>query len=385
MKKRVALITCFLDNFGACLQAYALQNEIENLGCECRIIAYTEPEGYNKEDFLGLTKNKLIKAILDIAKMLIRGKSSFLQNKKHKAFKSFRDRYLKFEHKNNSGEVKVFSNYEQLLCLENDYDAFVCGSDQIWNPVFYGRNHPAYFLRFAGDKKRIAYAPSIGLSEMPEQYKETFVSYVNDFDYVSVRENRGSEIIKDLCAKEAKVVLDPTLLVNKECWNSILNVKYSPPYHKYIFCYIFSNIKEVSDFLKNVQNVTGLPLVYVNISELSYENLKARCVESAGPAEFLQLIKNSEFVLTDSFHGTAFSLAFNKNFYVFERRRVNETVDMFSRIQSILLNTGLENRLVQINEKFEVKENIDYSKVDEKINVLRKESEGFLKAALFGE
>ncbi len=393
MKKKVALMTCFLDNFGACLQALALQSEIEKLGCHCRIIAYTEPSGYNNDEFVQTFIEKISREIFGIVNIFIKGKSFkkyikrklFKKNKRNYAFKKFRNKYLNFECANDSKKVNVYCRYEELALLSEKYDAFVCGSDQIWNPTFYNRNHPAYFLRFAGDKKRIAYAPSIGLSELPNQYIDTFVTYVKDFDYVSVREKRGSEIIKELCDIDAKVVLDPTLLIGRNYWQSLLEPQYKTPFRKYIFCYIFSNTKAVSDYLKMVQENTGLPIVYVNVSNLSYESLIACCKKNAGPIDFLQLIKNAEFILTDSFHGTAFSLLFNKDFYVFERKRTDETIDMFSRIKSVLSYAGLEDRIVSINESFIKKEVIDYAPVNEIFEVLCKDSEAFLNEALYGE
>ena len=240
-------------------------------------------------------------------------------------------------------------------------------------------------MRFAENKTRIAYAPSIGLSEMPKEYVESFISYVNDFDYVSVREKQGAKIIMDLCGREAKVVLDPTLLIGRDFWLSLLKRKYKKPFKKYIFCYIFSNEQRHSDYLKKIQKETGLPIVYVNVSNLSYDGLNAQNKEFVDPLGFLQLIKNAEFVVTDSFHGTAFSLLFNKDFYVFKRGRSDEKINMFSRIESILSVAGLEDRIVSLDEPFKLKEHIDYVAVDEKLDQLRNSSLHYLRNALQDE
>lgn len=382
--KKVALITCFLDNYGACLQALALQNQIEKLGCECNIIAYIGNDGYFQDDFFTILKMKIKNIALIIWNVLHGGEKTGPYTK-HFAFCKFRKKFLRFEKVKNTNKVKFYNSIDEMADLSEKYDAFVCGSDQLWNPTFYNQNHPVHFLRFAGDKKRIAYAPSIGVSEMPAEYRKTFIEYIADFNSLSVREQAGSEIIRDLCSREAKVVLDPTLLAGADFWNTLLKPAFKAPFEKYIFCYIFSNTQKCSDFLKSAQAKTNLPIVYVDISNLSYDGIKSFCVKDKGPIEFLQLLKNAEFVITDSFHGTAFSLLFNKDFYVLKRERTSESYDMFSRIESILNITDLESRFCSLDNEFEEKNSICYSTVNKKFEELRKFSTDYLHDAIFGE
>ncbi len=380
--KKVALVTCFLDNFGACLQALALQRQIEELNCVCDIIAYIGPSGYRQEILPKVFKNKLLCIARDVINFL-QGRKAYNGRKTQLSFYKFRKKYLRFSKE--KGGIKYYHSIEQMKGLADRYDAFVCGSDQIWNPTFYKRNDPVYHLRFAAEKPRIAYAPSIGLPEIPAEYEQEFISFVNDFDSVSVREQRGSEIIERLCKCKAKVVLDPTLLAGREFWLSLLDNKYTLPYEEYIFAYIFSNTENVSRALKDIQDKTNLPIVYVNISNLSYQGLTAFCKSYADPIDFLQLIKNAKFVLTDSFHGTAFSLLLQKDFYVFKRERKDESIDMYSRIESILSMTGLQERVFSLKESFAPKTSIDYTDVDQKLEEKRNESRAYLKNSLFGE
>ncbi len=377
--KKVGLCTCFLDNYGACLQAFALQRQIEKLGCDCKIIPYIGADGYLRDDVVLISKMKLRCFARDVLQVFKR-EDTYDWRKTHLAFYHFRKKHLNFDHK-----IRFCYSSEELVPHAERYDAFVCGSDQIWNPTFYKRNNPVYFLRFAGKKPRVAYAPSIGLSEMPEQYREEFISFVKDFDSVSVREQQGAQIVKDLCDRDARVVLDPTILAGADFWNSVLKPGYTPPFEKYIFCYIFSNTEQSRAYLEQVQKETCLPIVYLNISNLSYEGLNARCKHYADPIEFLQLIKHAEFVLTDSFHGTAFSLLFNKELYVFKREHIGEKIDMLSRLESILDFSGLRDRFVSLEQPFEKKDPIDYATVNERIGKLRADSEDYLKNALFGE
>lgn len=381
--KKVALLTCFLNNYGACLQAYALQKTIENMGCDCDIIAYVEPYGYGDFEIDRKTAIEMQKrTLIEDVRYKFKKNRPFSHQKKYLSFYNFRNNYLKFEKENNKKFIKFYHKMEDFEGISDKYDAFVCGSDQIWNPTFYGKNNPAYFLTFAKNKKRIAYSPSIGLPDIPQEYQEEFTSYVSKFDFLSVREEKGAEIIKKLCHREAKVVLDPTILAGRRFWSNLLKKKYTTHYKKYIFCYIFSNTKNCSEYLQKVQQKTGLPIIYTSISNLSYDNLDATCMQYAGPVEFLQLIKHSEFVLTDSFHGTAFSLLLNKDFYVFKRERNDEKIDMYSRIDSILHQANLENRAISIDENFTTKLPINFEEVNLVLEKLRKDSYSYLKKAL---
>ena len=147
----------------------------------------------------------------------------------------------------------------------------------------------------------------------------------------------------------------------------------------------FTRGENIDVALEKMQQETNLPIIYLNISKLSYEGLHAYCEQYADPIEFLQLIKHAEFVLTDSFHGTAFSLLFNKELYVFKREHVGEKIDMLSRLESILDFAGLRDRFVSLEQPFEIQEHIDYPTVNKRIDKLRAESEVYLKNALRGE
>lgn len=382
--KKVALATCFLDNFGACLQALALQNEIEKLGYECRILAYIEPNGYFQDDNYTIFKKRIRNVLTNVLHYRERrGKTNYFKH--HYAFYKFRNKYLKFDKDPSTGKVKYYRSLDDFSDVALRYDAFVCGSDQIWNPTFYNKNNPVYFLRFAKDKKRIAYAPSIGLSDIPEKHREAFIEYVTDFDSLSVREQAGADIIQALCSRSAKVVLDPTLLAGVDFWRSILKSNYKIPFEKYIFCYIFSNTEKCSNYIKDVQSKTNLPIVYMDVSNLDYSKTNSFCARHAGPLDFLYMLNNAEFIVTDSFHGTAFSLLFNKNFYIFKRERCDEKIDMYSRIESILSATDLKNRACSLDAPFELKERIDYVSVNKKLDTIRQDSKKYLSDALSGE
>ena len=225
---KVALMTCYMNNFGACLQAYALQTVIRELGNDCDIIRYT-PIPSVKEYPLWFRAAYTIRNRLKG----IRNFKFRYENYRLNYYKAFKREYLIF---NDTYYPTIASLYQN----PPEYDAFVTGSDQVWNPLIHeNTNNKAYFLDFVPQgKKRIAYAPSIGLSELPAECGEEMGQLIDRFDTVSVRETAGKKIIEKISKKECRVVLDPTLLLTREQW---LKITKKPSVQKpYILCYLFS-------------------------------------------------------------------------------------------------------------------------------------------------
>ena len=382
-RKNVALVTCFLDNYGACLQAYALQSSIINLGYACKILAYIEPSGYRiPHRLLSFFKLMIARILSAVSSRFDYIKDS--QERKY-IFDRFRKKHLRFycERRN---KVKYFQSISDLASTVRQFDSFVCGSDQIWNPTFYGMNNPVYHLRFASNKNRIAYSPSIGLSSLPEEYQETFNRYVHDFSSLSVREDAGAKIVHDVCGLDIPVVMDPTLLVGSDFWKQLAQTKkFKKPFDRYILCYIFSNTPEISSYIQSVRDRVQLPVVFFNVSTLQYQTDLSYCARRADPVDFLNYIRNAEFILTDSFHGTAFSILFEKEFYVIERHRTDESIVMISRISSVLNRAGLQDRLVDLRQAIPFPQTIDYETVNRCLDSWRNESARFLKNALENE
>ena len=150
----------------------------------------------------------------------------------------------------------------------------------------------------------------------------------------------------------------------------------------HLFCYLFSNADKVADYVKKLQKESGVPIVYLPVSELNYDGIEAKRIDGAGPLEFLWLIKNAEYVLTDSFHASAFSTMFHKQFSVVERQRVGEDVNMSSRIVNLMKMTGIERDFVNMDEPARMESDIDYDIVEKNMQVYREKSERFLRVAL---
>ena len=272
--------------------------------------------------------------------------------------------------------TKPINNYTKLKEKTKKYDAFVCGSDQIWSTAE-ERIEPFYYLQFAEKEKRISYAPSIGKDNVGESVKEKFFKYVSEIKYISVREQNAANIIKSEINIEPKVVLDPTLLLNKEYWKKYI----TPNTEKedYIFVYFLSQNKNNYDEVKEFANTNNLKII--STAEM-YKNDKNSM--SMNPIEFLRCIKNAKYIATDSFHGTIFSIIFEKNFVTYKRFKDNIKMSQNSRIYNLLKKLELSSRLIDETNSIEglFKEDIDYNDVNKKLEVEREESKNFLKDSI---
>lgn len=374
--KKVGLATCFLDNYGACLQAYALSNTITSLGMECTILNYTELEGYYGDSIAERVKNSTlyntVRCLLDK-----KYRKTFKLGKiRRPNFQSFRKKYLPLS-------TEAYNEHSDLS--DKGFDAVVCGSDQIWNPTFYGACNPFYYLSFVPNGvSKIAYAPSIGLSDIPECYTDDFKKYLSDFKAISVRENNAVELVKKYADKEAKWVLDPTMLLDGSAWSKLIDNKIIEK--PYIFCYLFGTQDYYKDAIENIRNKTGLEVVIIPFSERDLTNEYTK-IYKAGPIEFLSLIKNAEYVLTDSFHATVFSLLFERPFYTLLRDNDNEEKSMNSRIHSLLSMVDKQERCVLKRNVsgFKIEPILDYECVRSRLKHLRDDSINFLQNALEDE
>jgi Polysaccharide pyruvyl transferase. len=376
--RKVALVTCFLDNCGACLQAYALQSSIQKFGLTCEIIKYIGPDGYDhrtlpRRIISGLAKNRFTFGFLSLFSSKIKGKY-YIKTKSLK-FDRFRRKQLCFT-------KKRYFSFDELDSAVLDYDGFVAGSDQIWNPTFYNGNNRVYFLDFVKESKpRIAYAPSIGITAIPKEYEDDFRTLVNKFDYLSVREQKGVEIISKYSDRECRLVLDPTLLLTGDEW--IKRFKTHNKKRKYILLYLFGEREYYQNFINCVTAKLGLEIVCIPFTEKDSQNSKYRRVFDAGPIDFLSLVSNASLVITDSFHATVFSILFGTPFYTLLRGDPSDPKNMNERIFSLLNIVELTDRIVsKFNSSFSFSTEMDFSIAQAKIAELRRSSIAYLKEAL---
>jgi len=248
------------------------------------------------------------------------------KNLRHNAFVSFSKAYL--------NEIDLGITPQSIPDgLGTRYDFFVVGSDQVWNPTF-PEFSELFFLTFVPKHKRVAYAPSFGLSELPEEVKDNFSTWLSSMEYLSVREESGESIIRNLTGRDVPVVLDPTMLLTKEEWLRVSTPLKTVPKKPYILTYFLGTLdakrgKEIKLFAKKNS------LMIIQINELTSKYY------TTGPGELISLINQATLILTDSFHGTVFSILFEKPFLTY--KRVGRD-DMYSRIETLFSLLHLENR-----------------------------------------
>ena len=196
--------------------------------------------------------------------------------------------------------------------LGESFDYFIVGSDQVWNPI-YRKGSPIDFLTFAPQNKRVAYAPSFGIAEIPDKYISQYTKWLSEFNHLSVREDAGADIIKNLTSREASVLVDPTVMLTKDEWLSIAKPHKLKPNTPFLLTYFLGEVpKEVKGLISKLS--TKYKLEVVNLG--SYEQIERY---AADPSEFIDYINSANIFLTDSFHGAVFSIILEKQFIVFNR------------------------------------------------------------------
>ena len=369
-------------NFGSQLQVFATLKKVEESGCEAEIIRYHKKI---TPTFILQTIPRLFNVSFLRSKLSGNDRDKKLKQKPE-LMSQVKQRNLRFD----KFVEKYFSDYfsesyngwETLVkkCAVN-YDIFLCGSDQLWLPNNLGSHF--YTLEFAPDNKsKIAYATSFGVSQIPERQKKAISKYLNRFQFLSTRELSGQKIIRELTGKNANVVCDPTLLFNAEEWAQMIP-KRRIIEEPYVFCYFLGTNEEHRYAANEFKKRTGLKLVtcpyldnFVEIDQ-QFGDIQMFDMDAA---DFVNLIRYADYILTDSFHGSVFSILHHKKFMTFNRFNAG-TNSRNSRIDSLCTLLGLSERRFNGNI-MDVKNNIDYIGVEERLSLLRKESLEYLTTAL---
>lgn len=360
IKKKIGIVTYHRPiNYGAILQAYALQKKIKECGVECDIIDYRNQTLEKRHKKKKLIEAKSFKQFIRDVVLLKN------YNLKYVKFRKFTEMNLTLS--------RPFNDFKELSGIEDLYDKFVVGSDQVWNYKINKMDH-VYLLSFVKEKlKKASYAASFGVDNIPECYRDKYIQSLKDFDKISVREKQGSQIIRDLISKECDVVLDPTLLLSKEEWHEVAEDNIDND-DKYILVYAYGDSKNIMELAKNISKKTSYKII--RILSTYKKSLKIKYIKSAGPGEFLGLFKNAEYVITNSFHGTAFSINFNKQFYV---ELLPEREGTNSRIIDLLNLFHLQDRIITSISRVDLNQTIDYRNVNKLLNVEREKSYEFLR------
>ncbi len=360
---KIGIMTWYsYNNYGSKLQATAIYNILKQKGYTPTFINYS-PRGTISEN---LSFRVILKKVFD----KISNRNKAITN--NESFKLYSKNYF--------SETEKCDSYIDLFQLNDDFDAFVCGSDQIWSPNNFD---PRFFLDFANSNKIVAYAPSIGLSAINDSIIfNKMKELINRFNYISIREETGAKIIKDICGKNVNVVVDPTLLMNKDDWQRFESKSLNKELKNdnYIVTYFLGESDKYLDGIKKYAKENKLVIYNIPV----YKKRKINKFDfhyEVGPSEFLSLIKNAKCVFTDSFHGTIFSINYNVNFYTYKRFNDKSKINQNSRVTDFLGKLSLYDRIVD-NKSLLKNSNIKYSIINQKIEKFRNESMSFLLSSL---
>lgn len=355
---RICTITCHdVYNVGASLQAYALQTYLESLGHDVKIIDY-KPDYLSKHYRLDVVGNPkydkpLVREMYLLAKLP--GRLRVLPRKK--AFDSFTARYLHL--------TRRYGSNDELRADPPEADVYIAGSDQIWNPLFPNGKDPAFYLAFVRCGERASYAASFSVDAFPEELRPITAQYLNRFAHIAVRERSALAILTSLGVQGGVATLDPVFLLDRDHWESMAQspIRTAEPY---IFIYDFENSTAIRSIAERIAAEQGLRIY--SLLSLPYAD---RCFPLCGPEEFLGLLKNASFVLSNSFHATAFSVIFEREFAVVERaERLNARMRDLTRI------LGLSDHMVTVDAAIPL--HTDWEEVNQKLESERIYAKAYL-------
>ncbi len=371
--KKIGLITLNgYVNYGNRLQNYALQEVLKSYNYEVDtiwvIIKKNNPSDFTFKDKVYTTLNRSPKE--NYEKIIDKIKGKLIKNKlakqREEIFREFSEQYI------HETPYKV-SEESIPKDMADEYNYFVTGSDQVWNP-FFRKGDSTYFLTFAPKEKRIAYAPSFGTDKVPNDLIENYKSWISDMGSLSVREEAGAKIIKELTGRDAPVLVDPTLLLTKEQWLSIAKQPSNKPKEQFLLTYFLGDtFNDSKNRVKEIAKQNNLKIV--NLAQP-----KDKVPYLSGPSEFIDYINSAELFLTDSFHGAVFATLLETPFIVFNRS--GKFPSMNSRIDTLLNTFKLKDRHIDKIDSNEDIFDVDYSHVPNILEIERRKAFQYIEESL---
>lgn len=372
-KKKIGTMTFHIaHNYGAVLQAYALPKVVQSMGYECEVVHYCFPYIYGWDHIERLQelnkKHGIIGGTLRYIKRSLNG--VYNPNLKQTKFENFIHHVIPLS-------AKRYSDASELQNM--DYDVILFGSDQIWNSQLTGGVAKEFVGGFAclSYTRKIAYAASCGRTEFLDEEKEQYYPLLKDFNALGVREHG---LCQSLCDDgfDAKQVLDPTLLLTKNQWNEMTkSTKHGVklPQKDYLLVYVFDEDNSIYQFIDRIAEKYDLE-VCVIAYHMKEEIEKYNVYQNCGPEDFVRLIAGASRIVTTSFHGTVFSILYEKEFYCVPHPTLHERTD------SLLLVLNLSNRNCSIETNIDEMDLIKWSEVKQRLDVLREDSLKFLREAI---
>lgn len=365
---KICTITCHdVYNHGASLQAYGLMKYLTNCGHEVEIIDYKPDYLGNHYNLLSIDSPKWRKNLITKSVYLVlRVPTKIPGLKRKKAFDKFTSKYLKIT------KDRYASNEELRRNIPNA-DAYICGSDQIWNTLRRNGKDPAFYLDFVPNEKiKAAYAASFAVDVISDEDSLMIKNRIGKLDSVSIREKSGVEILKNLHIKKVVNVVDPAFLLEQSEWDKMVIRSFK---EKYILVYDFDNSNIIKKIAIEIAKERGYRIYTINPGKYNYAD---KCFNYDGPEMFVSLVRNAEIVISNSFHAAVFSIIYERDFIIVTRK---EAIN--ARMRDLLDDLGFNERLVtEIYDLNKLMDHIDYSEakiiLDDKI----KKSKMFLRNAL---
>ncbi len=366
-----------VPNYGSHLQAYALQEAVNDMGYDAELIDYKYPNEYHIARDKDLTKKKLslggfIKSVLK-SPIIIFNKIIFARQRK--LFHDFEDKFFKLS--------CTYKSQEEIKKEKTVYDIYITGSDQVWNPRF-ACGDDVYMCNFGDfEKPRVAYGASVAATNIPESMKSIYKENLAKYKSIGIRDASSKESLEKITGRNIDVVCDPVFLRSKSQWNELSKLSKLKLPKKYILIYIltysFEPYPQIIKIIEDVKNNLNLPVVFVNTSLRHYFQIKPdKNIFTASVPDFLKLFANASYVITTSFHGTAFSLIFQRQFLSI----INDS-KKDSRISDLQKTVGLSNytTMNDYNSSLLGKQ-IDYNAINANVEQMIHKSCDFLKNAV---
>ena len=385
--KKVGIVSCyFKGNYGSMLQAYATKKILDNNDIPNETITISGNKDFKKGKLKYYITQIFNFSFIKTKFGMIKFKVDKILNKKLKKSVAIRTQKYKEFRKEFNMSVPTATYKDLTKLAKENYTDIIVGSDQLWLPVNVVADY--YTLNWVPDDiNKVSYATSFGVSKIPEKYNEKYKKFLQRINHLSVREDTAINLVKQIANKDAELVCDPTILLTRKEWEEVATPNRIIK-DKYILCYFLGKNIEHRKFAERLKQETGYKIVSLNHADeyVKYSDIYADIIPyDIGPKEWINLIKNAEYVCTDSFHGTVFSLLYNKIFFDFRRHSAKNKNSTNSRIDSLLKVAGVKkNRILTGTENIKEVLNykIDYKTVNKNISKFRNQSKEWLLNAL---
>ncbi len=372
---RVGILTHFHKsiNYGGVLQAYALCKFLNECGYDAKQILYV-PKVTSVSVPSFTVKDIFEKINLRLEKRIYRKRNQDIKARMEQLFVEFRDAVPHTEREYTQADITDTNGL---------FDAFIAGSDQVWNPIWHD---PSYFLDFVEPyTTKLSYAASIGVGKLDSEQENIFKKFLPAFNAISVREKTASDMLFPLLDNQVDVCVDPTLLLTAQEWDNVASKRKLQ--EGYVFLYLFGDDKRTRKLAEKFAKAKGLKLVTIpdllGVYRPSDRKLRAEQITTASPADFISLIKYADYIFTDSFHACVFSLLYKKQFFAFQR---DDKIRMESRIQNLTNMFGCPERFC-LNDEKEVNkllkmQSVEYSDIISEFEKEKQRSVDYLKSNL---